>query len=100
MEDELAIIFPGIIMILVILGLTINGIVKKVLDYKREQTQSFNQDKSDSVAQIAERAQMIEDRVRVLERLATDRGTLLSDEIEALRGETPTKSSTQAMERG
>lgn len=35
-----------------------------------------------------------EDRLRVLERLATDRGTLLSDEIEALRAETPALSST------
>ena len=42
-----------------------------------------------------ERVGMIEDRLAVLERIATDRGQLLSDEIDALRIENQ-KESTEA----
>lgn len=86
MENELTVIFIGAILILSVLGLSINGIVKKVLDLKREQNSSHNKQDAGQVSAIAERTQMIEDRVRVLERIATDRGQLLSDEIDALRG--------------
>src|SRR4051812_29725074 len=34
----------------------------------------------------------LEERIRVLERIATDRGTALADQIEDLRDHTPTKS--------
>lgn len=85
MEDELVIIFPGVIMILIVIGLTINGVVGKVLDYKREGRALTGAGSSQHVHEVAERQEMIEDRLRVLERLATDRGQLLSDEIDALR---------------
>ena len=86
MENELTVIFIGAILILSVLGLSINGIVKKVLDFKRDQNGAHDKQDVRHVSDIAERTQMIEDRVRVLERIATDRGQLLSDEIDALRG--------------
>ncbi len=41
---------------------------------------------------------MIEDRLRVLERIATDRGSLLADEIEALRRDLPASAAGQNKE--
>jgi hypothetical protein len=49
------------------------------------------------VREIAERQQLIEDRLRVLERIVTDRGSLLADEIEALRRELP--ASAEALNK-
>lgn len=82
---EMVIIAMTIIAIVLIAGMSINGIVDKVMSAKRLRYEA----KPDSVPQdiraIAERQQMIEDRLRVLERIATDRGSLLAEEIEALR---------------
>lgn len=85
MEDELTIIFAASIIMLIIIGLSVNGIVGKVLDYKKSQANLGRGDNSGATKAIAERTDMIEDRLAVLERIATDRGQLLSDEIEQLR---------------
>ncbi len=44
---------------------------------------------AEKAAQYASRTEQLEQRVRVLERIATDRGADLSDEIERLRDERP-----------
>ena len=85
MEDELLIIFLGSIFILIVIGLSVNGIVSKMLDYKRSLRDDAPRGEKVANAQLAERTAMIEDRLAVLERIATDRGQLLSDEIEQLR---------------
>lgn len=82
---ELALIFGFIIVALIVLGISVNAIVAKVLNFKREQQNLSSSSSAPQVNEVAERQQIIEDRVQVLERLATDRGTLLSDEIEKLR---------------
>ena len=84
---DLVLIFGFIIVVTTILGLSINGIVSKVLAHKRWERENERESNGSSsvVTGIADRTEMIEDRLRVLERLATDRGQLLSDEIEALR---------------
>ncbi|QFT78573.1 hypothetical protein [Erythrobacter sp. THAF29] len=82
--DELQLIFTFVTVALVIVGIAINGIVSKVLDYKKSQDH-HKHGVNAPVGDLAERTEIIEDRLRVLERLATDRGQLLSDEIEALR---------------
>ncbi len=89
MEDELVIILPGVIMILAVIGYFVNGVVQKVLDYKRDQNGLRGKQYTSQVSEIGERTEMIEDRLRVLERIATDRGQLLSDEIDALRSSIP-----------
>lgn len=86
MESELFTIFLGAFMILMVLGITVSAIVKSVLDYKRDQNELRGQQDVGEINKVAERTQMIEDRLHVLERIATDRGHLLSDEIDALRG--------------
>lgn len=86
-----------VIMIITITGISfigINAIVAKVLDYKREQRANLPGGSPRS-GEIADRTDLIEDRLRVLERLATDRGALLADEIEALRDERATRTKEQ-----
>lgn len=88
MDADLILIFAFVIVLTTIIGLTVNGIVGKVLDYKRDKAGiprfgAPTQKAEDSG--LSDRTGLIEDRLAVLERLATDKGTLLSDEIEALR---------------
>lgn len=71
---------------LIVIGVSVNGIVQKIVDYKTSKLGLESQERGRSVG-LADRTDLIEDRLRVLERLATDRGALLSDEIESLRGE-------------
>lgn len=87
--EESIIIAMTIVSLALIVGLTINGIVDKVMTNRRlRQGAAGEPGDKGAIRAIAERQQMIEDRLRVLERIATDRGTLLAGEIEALRGET------------
>ncbi|WP_296718465.1 hypothetical protein [Erythrobacter sp.] len=85
---EQVIIAMTIIAIVLIAGISLNGIVDKVMQAKRLRYEAKADPQDQGIRAIAERTQLIEDRLRVLERIATDRGSLLSDEIEALRRET------------
>jgi len=78
-----------IVAMALIIGMTLNGIVDKIIQGKRLRYEAKADPQGPDVRAIAERQQMIEDRLRVLERIATDRGSVLADEIEALRRETP-----------
>lgn len=86
--DEMVVIAMTILAIVLIAGMSINGIVDKVMEGKRLRYLAKESEDGHEVREIAERQQMIEDRLRVLERIATDRGSLLADEIEALRSDT------------
>ncbi|MEM8724535.1 MAG: hypothetical protein AAGE86_03340 [Pseudomonadota bacterium] len=85
MEAELTIIFAACIIMLIILGLSVNAIVSKVLDFKRTQASIGKEPGTAETKALSERTAMVEDRLAVLERIATDRGQLLSDEIDQLR---------------
>jgi hypothetical protein len=85
---EMVIISMTIVAVVLIAGISLNGIVDKVMSTKRARLDARPRTDGTDVREIAERQQMIEDRLRVLERIATDRGTLLAGEIEALRDET------------
>jgi ribosome biogenesis SPOUT family RNA methylase Rps3 len=85
---EMVIISMTIVAVVLIAGISLNGIVDKVMSTKRTRLDATPRPEGIDVRAIAERQQMIEDRLRVLERIATDRGTLLAGEIEALRDET------------
>lgn len=82
---ETVIIAMTVIAIVLIAGISLNGIVDKVMSTKRQRMETRSLPAGPEVREIAERQQMIEDRLRVLERIDTDRGSLLADEIEALR---------------
>lgn len=99
MDNDLAIIFGGSLLILVVLGITLKSIVDSVLSYKREQNETRVPQNLGEINMIAERTQMIEDRLHILERIATDRGHMLADEIDALRSAIPHETE-KAKERG
>lgn len=87
MDWDLLLIFSFIIIVTTVIGISVNGIVQKTLDYKR----SLNTAPPKALGnlhEVIERTQLIEDRLAVLERIATDpetrRGALLAEEIEAL----------------
>ena len=84
MDPDLLLIFCFIIVMTTVLGLTINGVVQKVIDYKKSKNAAGIPDRRDVSTAVIERTEMVEDRLAVLERIATDRGTLLADQIEAL----------------
>jgi hypothetical protein len=86
--DDKIVIAMMVVAIVMIIGISIDGIVDKVLTAKRFRHDALALPNGAEHTEIAERQQMIEDRVRVLERIATDRGSLLADEIEALRSDT------------
>ena len=87
MDSDLLIIFPAIIVMLAIIGMSVNGIISKATAYylEKDARARGSEANSSNSRLLSERTEMIEERLAVLERLATDKGTLLSDEIEALR---------------
>lgn len=97
---EAVIIAITLIAIALIIGMTLNGIVGKVMDARRLRYDAKPGAQGPEVREVLERQQQIEERLRVLERIATDRGNLLADEIEALRRDAPAiaaaRSSTEA----
>jgi hypothetical protein len=93
---EAAIIAITLISIALIFGMTINGIVDKVMSAKRLRHEAAPDTGSPDVRAIAERQQQIEERLKVLERIATDRAGLIADEIEALRRDTPALAAREA----
>ena len=68
----------------VILG-AINKVMKQRLRLKEKEMELLSQNTAEKAAQYAAHIERLENRVRVLERIATDKGTMLSDEIESLR---------------
>ncbi|MEM7664936.1 MAG: hypothetical protein AAF250_03695 [Pseudomonadota bacterium] len=95
MDGDLVIIMGSIIVMLIVVGMSINGIVAKVFAHEAAQKENGGQTSDPLAQEIAARTDMIEDRLAVLERIATDRGQLLSDEIEQLRIEVKAEESHQ-----
>ena len=87
LDMDLVLIFSFVVVITTIAGIAINRIVSKVYAHQRWEKEQDHANSGTPVNQLAERTDLIEDRLRVLERLATDRGVTLADEIEALRDE-------------
>lgn len=87
MDHPLFIIFGFILLGLVVIGVSVNAIVAQVLRFKREKEglRNASAQLQPQTEQLSERTALIEDRVAVLERIATDRGQLLADEIDSLR---------------
>lgn len=94
MDADLVLIFGFILTALVVIGLTANGIVSKVLAHKKEMSE-LNQ-RSDEIAS-SKSSDLIEERLRVLERIATDRKPDLASQIEQLR-EIPSAPQARAKE--
>lgn len=61
------------------------GVFTKWMKLKERQLEAQTNETAEKAAQYAAHTERLEARVRVLERIATDKGVDLSDEIEALR---------------
>jgi hypothetical protein len=61
------------------------GVYKRHLRYKEKQLEILGSQAARDATQSAAQTRLLEQRVRVLERIATDRGIDVADEIERLR---------------
>ena len=82
--DEMVIFFTLVASALVVLVL-LTRVHKRRLEFKLRKLELEAQAKAPPAAARDDRTDLLEDRVRVLERIATDRGLDLAHEIEALR---------------
>lgn len=61
------------------------GVAKKWLTLQEKQIGAMSTETAEKAAQYAARTERLEARVAVLERILTDRSTVLADEIDRLR---------------
>ncbi|MDB5669222.1 MAG: hypothetical protein JWO25_181 [Alphaproteobacteria bacterium] len=73
------------IWILIPLAAIVASMWRRWLRVKEKQLDAQSRYTAEATAQYAAHTEMLEHRVRVLERIATDKGIDLSDEIERLR---------------
>jgi len=72
----------------VILGIT-HAMFQRWLTHKERMAEALNAQAAEKAAQYAAQAERLEMRVRVLERIVTDRGIGLADQIDLLRDDRP-----------
>lgn len=65
------------------------GMFQHWLKHKERMVAALNTQTAEKAAQYAAHTERLEQRVRVLERIVTDRGMAVADEIEQLRDERP-----------
>ena len=63
---------------------------KRWLKHKEKKAEALNAQTAEKAAQYAAHVERLEERVRVLERIATDRGIVVADQIDALRDQRAT----------
>jgi hypothetical protein len=63
--------------------------VKPWLRLKERQIEAVTRQSAEKAAQYAAQTERLEQRVRVLERIVTDKGIVVADEIERLRDDRP-----------
>jgi nucleoside-triphosphatase THEP1 len=63
------------------------GVMKKYLSIKERQIEAVTNQSAEKAARYAAHTERLEQRVRVLERIVTDKGIVVADEIERLRDE-------------
>ena len=82
--DEFAVFIPIIALMIPIFAIGARTVTKMV-ELKEKQLQVQTSMTAEKAAQSASHVERLEQRVRVLERIITDKGMALSDEIEQLR---------------
>ena len=61
------------------------GVMRQWIGLKEKEIESLQRDAAEKQARYAAQTERLEQRVRVLERIATDKGIDVADEIERLR---------------
>jgi len=77
--------FIPILALLIPIVAIVSRTVTKMMELKEKQLQVQTTMTAEKAAQYASHVERLEQRVRVLERIITDKGVALSDEIEQLR---------------
>jgi hypothetical protein len=78
------IVLPFLALAIPILGI-VGWVVTDWLRFKEKQIGAISADTAEKAAQYAAKTERLEQRVAVLERILTDRSTVLADEIDRLR---------------
>jgi hypothetical protein len=73
------------IWVLIPLAAIFAGVIKRWLDIKERQIEAIGREAKDRAERYATQTERLEERVRVLERIATSRGTEVAEQIENLR---------------
>lgn len=84
MEASLLLFFMIVVGIPCILGIGAD-IYKRHLKFKERQLELLGNQTAEKAAQYAAQTERLEQRVRVLERIVTDKGIVVADEIDRLR---------------
>ena len=84
MSTSLLIFFFIVVGIPVIVGV-LGDIYKRQLKFRERQLELLGSQTAEKAAQYAAHTERLEQRMRVLERIVTDKGLNVSDEIERLR---------------
>ncbi|MBY8827126.1 hypothetical protein [Hephaestia mangrovi] len=82
-----ALLIPMLALSIPIVAIIASMIVRPWLKLRERQMEIESQMVAEKAAQYAAHSERLEQRVRVLERIVTDKGLALSDEIERLRDE-------------
>lgn len=81
------ILFFFIVVAVPVIGGVVSDIYKRQLKFKEKQLTAYSSDAAEKAAHYAAHNERLEQRVRVLERIVTDRGFDVSAQIEDLREE-------------
>jgi hypothetical protein len=76
---------PAVVWVLIPLAAILAGMWRQWLRVKEKQLDAQSRYTAEATAQYAAHTERLEERVRVLERIATDKGVDLADQIETLR---------------
>ena len=87
--DDLGILIPILALMIPIVALIGNQIIKPMLSHREKRMEIEASMVAEKAAQYAAHSERLEQRVRVLERIVTDKGIALSEEIEKLRDDRP-----------
>jgi len=79
-----------VLIVLIVVGLPVilifgQPLIRRLLDHRERRMEIEARLTAEKAAQYAAHTERLEQRVRVLERIVTDRGLELTDEIERLR---------------
>ena len=88
MDATMIVFFIIVVGIPVLVGVG-GDVVKRWIKLKERQMELTSSQTAEKAAQYAAHTERLEQRVRVLERIVTDRGIDLADEIERLRDDRP-----------
>ena len=76
---------PAVVWVLIPLAAIFAGVFRHWLRVKEKHLEAQSRYTAEMTAQYAAQTERLEQRVQVLERIITDRGVALADEIEQLR---------------